>query len=123
LIRERTVAGSKPANALGRKEGRSARLSAKEINTVRALLKTAHIPVGEIAARFAIARSTLYRTDRRLNLSMRAMTCSNWQKKPGRPLGHRDTLPDGTMEKLKILSGIFIKHFFLFVSFLTLKDP
>ena len=32
-----------------------------EINTIRALLKTAGIPVAEIAARFGIARSTLYR--------------------------------------------------------------
>ena len=46
----------------GRKGGRPAKLSAKEIKTVRALLKTADIPVSEIAARFGIARSTLYRT-------------------------------------------------------------
>jgi hypothetical protein len=40
---------------------RPAKLSAKEIKTIRALLKTADIPVAEIAARFGIARSTLYR--------------------------------------------------------------
>ncbi len=34
----------------------------KEIKTIRALLKSADIPVAEIAARFGIARSTLYRT-------------------------------------------------------------
>jgi DNA invertase Pin-like site-specific DNA recombinase len=45
----------------GRKGGRPAKLSAKEIKTIRALLKTADIPVAEIAARFGIARSTLYR--------------------------------------------------------------
>jgi DNA-binding MarR family transcriptional regulator len=37
-------------------------LSPKEIRTIRALLKTADMPVAEIAARFGIARSTLYRT-------------------------------------------------------------
>jgi DNA invertase Pin-like site-specific DNA recombinase len=62
LIRERTVAGLKAARARGRKGGRPAKLSAKEIKTIRALLKTADIPVSEIAARFGIARSTLYRT-------------------------------------------------------------
>ena len=35
--------------------------SAKEIKTIRTLLKTADIPVAEIAARFGVARSTLYR--------------------------------------------------------------
>jgi transposase-like protein len=32
------------------------------MKTIRALLKTADIPVAEIAARFGVARSTLYRT-------------------------------------------------------------
>jgi DNA invertase Pin-like site-specific DNA recombinase len=62
LIRERTVAGLKSARARGRKGGRPAKLSAKEVRTIRALLKTADMPVAEIAARFGIARSTLYRT-------------------------------------------------------------
>ena len=62
LIRERTVAGLKAARARGRSGGRPAKLSAKEIKTIRALLKTADIPVAEIAARFGVARSTLYRT-------------------------------------------------------------
>jgi DNA invertase Pin-like site-specific DNA recombinase len=62
LIRERTVAGLTAARARGRKGGRPPKLSAKEVRTIRALLKTADIPVAEIAARFGIARSTLYRT-------------------------------------------------------------
>lgn len=58
LIRERTVAGLKAARARGRKGGRPAKLSLKEIRTIRALLKTADMPVAEIAARFGVARST-----------------------------------------------------------------
>jgi DNA invertase Pin-like site-specific DNA recombinase len=56
---ERTVRAA--ARARGRKGGRPAKLSPKEIKTIRALLKTAEIPVAEVAARFGIARSTLYR--------------------------------------------------------------
>jgi DNA invertase Pin-like site-specific DNA recombinase len=62
LIRERTVAGLKAARARGRMGGRPAKLSAKEIKTISALLKTADISVSEIAARFGVARSTLYRS-------------------------------------------------------------
>ncbi len=62
LIRERTIAGLKAARARGRNGGRPSKLSPKEIKTIRALLKTADIPVAEIAARFGVARSTLYRT-------------------------------------------------------------
>jgi DNA invertase Pin-like site-specific DNA recombinase len=61
LIRERTYDGLEAARARGRKGGRPAKLSAKDIKTIRASLKTAGIPVTEIATRFGIARSTLYR--------------------------------------------------------------
>jgi DNA invertase Pin-like site-specific DNA recombinase len=61
LIRERTVAGLKSARARGRKGGRPAKLLAKEIRTIRALLQTADIPVSEVARRFGVGRSTLYR--------------------------------------------------------------
>ncbi len=59
LIRERTVAGLKAARARGRTGGRPGKFSPKEIKTIRALLKSAEIPVSEIAGRFHIARSTL----------------------------------------------------------------
>ncbi len=42
--------------------GRPAKLSPREIKTIRALLKSSDMPVSEIAARFGIARSTLYRS-------------------------------------------------------------
>ncbi len=61
LIRERTVAGLKAARARGRSGGCPAKLSPKEIKNIRALLKSDEISVSEIAARFHIARSTLYR--------------------------------------------------------------
>ena len=62
LIRERTVAGLSAARARGRTGGRPPKLSVKEIRTIRGLLKSADMPVAEIAARFGIARSTLYRS-------------------------------------------------------------
>lgn len=61
LIRERTMAGLTAARARGRTGGRPPKLTPKEIKTIRALLKSAEIPVAEIATRFHIARSTLYR--------------------------------------------------------------
>jgi DNA invertase Pin-like site-specific DNA recombinase len=65
LIRERTIAGLTAARARGRKGGRPSKLLPKEIKTIHALLKTADIPVAEVARRFGIARSTLYRTLRK----------------------------------------------------------
>ncbi len=61
LIRERTLAGLKAARARGRKGGRPRKLQARELKTIRALLKTAEISVQEVATRFGVSRSTLYR--------------------------------------------------------------
>jgi DNA invertase Pin-like site-specific DNA recombinase len=61
LIRERTLAGLKAARARGRKGGRPRKLQPKELKTIRALLKTNEISVQEIAVRFGVSRSTLYR--------------------------------------------------------------
>ena len=61
LIRERTLAGLKAARARGRKGGRPRKLQPKELKTIRALLKTNELSVQDIAARFGMSRSTLYR--------------------------------------------------------------
>jgi transcriptional regulator with PAS, ATPase and Fis domain len=56
-----TLAGLKVARTRGRKGGRPRKLQAKELKTIRTLLKTAEIPVQEVATRFGVSRSTLYR--------------------------------------------------------------
>ena len=61
LIRERTIAGLKAARSRGRKGGRPKKLQPKEQKTIRALLKTTEVSVQEIAKRFGVSRSTLYR--------------------------------------------------------------
>ena len=60
LIRERTMAGLTAARARGRKGGRQRKLNARDLKTVRALLKTKELTVGEIATRFGVSRSTIY---------------------------------------------------------------
>jgi DNA invertase Pin-like site-specific DNA recombinase len=61
LIRERTLAGLKAAHVRGRKDGRPRKLQAKELKIIRALLKAYEISVQEVARRFGVSRSTLYR--------------------------------------------------------------
>jgi DNA invertase Pin-like site-specific DNA recombinase len=56
LIRERTMAGLKAA--------RARKLTAKDLKTVRALLRSGHVPVGTIAEQAHVARSMLYRNCR-----------------------------------------------------------
>jgi DNA invertase Pin-like site-specific DNA recombinase len=61
LIRERTLAGLKAARARGRNGGRPKKLSAKELKTIRTLLRSNEVPVQDIATQFKVNRSTLYR--------------------------------------------------------------
>ena len=61
LISERTMAGLKAARARGRKGSRPKKLQSKDMKTIKALLKTDEVSVREVAVRFGVSRSTLYR--------------------------------------------------------------
>jgi DNA invertase Pin-like site-specific DNA recombinase len=61
LIRERTLAGLKAARARGRHGGRPRKLKTKDIQAIKALMHAGELPVQDIADRFGVARSTLYR--------------------------------------------------------------
>jgi len=61
LIRERTMAGLKAARARGKVGGRPSKLSEKDKAMIRALMADPANDVGEIAKRFGVHRSTLYR--------------------------------------------------------------
>lgn len=61
LIRERTMAGLKAARKRGRNGGRPKKLSEKDAEMIRALLRANETPVKEIAEKFGVSRATLYR--------------------------------------------------------------
>jgi DNA invertase Pin-like site-specific DNA recombinase len=61
LIRERTLAGLKAARARGRNGGRPRKLRAKDIQVIKALMGAGELQVQDIADRFGVLRSTLYR--------------------------------------------------------------
>ena len=52
---------AKAARARGRTGGRPRKLTAKDLKTVRSLLRAGEVPVSTIAEQFRVARSTLYR--------------------------------------------------------------
>lgn len=61
LIRERTRAGLAAARARGRKGGRKPALDAKQIREIRALLKDPQIRVSDVAGRYGVSRTTIYK--------------------------------------------------------------
>lgn len=61
LIKERTQAGLKSARARGRVGGRPTKLSAKDVSLLRTLMADRQTDVGDVAKRFGVHRSTLYR--------------------------------------------------------------
>lgn len=61
LIRERTLAGLASARARGRKGGRKPKLTAKAMREVKALMRDHDITVTDVADRFGVTRSTIYR--------------------------------------------------------------
>ncbi|MFZ2122033.1 MAG: recombinase family protein [Rhodoferax sp.] len=61
LIRERTMAGLSAARARGRIGGRKPKLNEKQIREIKALLADPAAQVKDIAARYGISRTTLYK--------------------------------------------------------------
>ncbi len=61
VIRERTVAGLKAARARGRSGGRPEKLSAKDKQQIRVLLKDPAVRVKDVARRFGVSVATLYK--------------------------------------------------------------
>lgn len=61
LIRERTRAGLAAARARGRKGGRKPALDDRQVREIRALLRDPEIQVTDVARRYGVSRTTLYR--------------------------------------------------------------
>jgi DNA invertase Pin-like site-specific DNA recombinase len=61
LVRERTYAGLAAARARGRQGGRKPSLEAQQIKEIRALLREPNIRAIDVAKRYPISRSTLYK--------------------------------------------------------------
>lgn len=61
LIRERTRAGLAAAHARGRKGGRKPALDDRQVREIRALLRDPEIQVTDVARRYGVSRTTLYR--------------------------------------------------------------
>ena len=61
LIRERTHAGLAAARARGRVGGRKPKLEEKQVREIKALLRDPDIQVSEVARRYGISRTTLYK--------------------------------------------------------------
>lgn len=61
LIRERTRAGLEAARARGRSGGRKPKLGERQIREIRALLRDPDILVADVARRYGVSRTTLYK--------------------------------------------------------------
>ena len=61
LIRERTRAGLVAARARGRSGGRKPKLDARQIGEIKRLMSDPTIPVGQIAERYKVSRTTIYK--------------------------------------------------------------
>jgi DNA invertase Pin-like site-specific DNA recombinase len=69
VIRERTIAGLASARARGRKGGRPAKLTPKQVCTARKMLADPEMTIKEVAEAFDVNRATIYRS---LGLGLRA---------------------------------------------------
>ncbi|WP_081822092.1 recombinase family protein [Acidocella facilis] len=61
LIRERTHAGLAAARARGRSGGRKPKLGEKQVREIKALLCDPDIQVADVARRYGVSRTTLYK--------------------------------------------------------------
>ncbi len=61
LIRERTQAGLAAARARGRSGGRKPKLSDQQVREIKALLRDPDIQVADVARRYGVSRTTLYK--------------------------------------------------------------
>jgi DNA invertase Pin-like site-specific DNA recombinase len=61
LIRERTQAGLVAARARGRAGGRKPKLDDKQVREIKALLRDPDIHVADVARRYGVSRTTLYK--------------------------------------------------------------
>lgn len=61
LIRERTHAGLASARARGRIGGRKPKLDDRQVREIKALLGDPDVQVAEIACRYGVSRTTLYK--------------------------------------------------------------
>ena len=61
LIRERTKAGLAAARARGRKGGRRPSLSEKQVREIKALLRDPQAQVSDVAKKYGVSRTTLYK--------------------------------------------------------------
>ena len=61
LIRERTRAGLVAARARGRSGGRKPKLDVRQIREIKRLMSDPTIPVGQIAERYKVSRTTIYK--------------------------------------------------------------
>lgn len=70
LIRERTLAGLKAARSRGKNGGRPSKLSDKDLAMAKLLMADKSNDVGEVAKRFGVHRSTLYRLSKEESKAM-----------------------------------------------------
>ncbi len=61
LIRERTQAGLAAARARGRSGGRKPKLDEQQIREIKALLRDPGIQVSDVARRYGVSRTTIYK--------------------------------------------------------------
>jgi DNA invertase Pin-like site-specific DNA recombinase len=70
LIRERTRAGLAAARARGRAGGRKPKLDAQQVREIKRLMTDPNIPVSQIADRYKVSRTTIYKVAPRSGMAV-----------------------------------------------------